>query len=503
MIGATRWASLVLLAGVLVLPTAAQSQATVPDRAPRLPRSISVRVVTPEGALYTGARRVVLVGDEARTPQEGPDGSLVFRLRPGPQSLRLIELDAGCEAVGSNPRDVTGESGSVTAEFVVNCEQPPVGNGDDVPRRPVVEPPPPPPPPVPTADVTPKNSTIRLGQPIELTFSVEGVWSAVVKAEERSLHTFGPPGGEARSDDAGARSFETKLVVTPTHTTTYELTGTGPGGQVEAVGTVNVLPSVQISFDTIEPGARGVIRMIGDNATEVELRSESGEFVRKWTPEAATGFEHVAEIPLPNSSAYVVTVSGPGGVDRETIKVAVGVDTIPVPTRAPVSFTFGLSGVGLVAGAAAFAVPTLSAGAAWGNWLVELRGGLRPKGSSGPDPISPFDPRPQFGDRTDKLLSASLAYFPETWRDGDTSFGAALSYFAGWEMVRDLDYFMTRAHGPAVGPRLRIRNGRWNLIGGVDLQYAHVEEFDDPVARWEFGVTPSFTFTYVFDRGES
>lgn len=217
-------------------------------------------------------------------------------------------------------------------------------------------------------------------------------------------------------------------------------------------------------------------------------------------PEAV--FADSAVVAVPGvTTTYDLTASGPGGVDSTSTAVAVLRETV-LDTIVPVSFELGLSGVGVVAGAARLGVPTLSAAAAWSNWHLELRGGLRPRGASGPDPLSPVDPRPQFGDRTQKLVSLSVAYFPTAWRGaspGAVSAGVGLSYVAGWETVRELDQFMIRAHGPAVGPRFRLRRGLWSFGGGLDLQYAHVTEFDEPVSRWEFGVIPSITFTYVFD----
>ncbi|HSH76585.1 MAG TPA: hypothetical protein VLA09_12925 [Longimicrobiales bacterium] len=495
-----RWASLILLAVPFGPPMEAHAQ-TRPDPAPRLRSRIVVEVVTAAGAPYGRDFTAELV-DEARAPQRSEDGSLVFvGLRPGLQSVRLSGLDPNCRATGTNPRLVTvPESGSDIVRFEVAC--------DSV----VTQPPPPPlPPPLPpAARVSPEWSTIALGDSVRVTFWAERVRAGSITAErarpgssdpdEDVLVRFGGFEGEPRPDS----TFEATLVAWPATTTTYvfRVTG-GDSQQASARGTVYVPPPPVARLSSFVDGDSVVIRLEAERAESVSLRSDSdppvqAEFVA--SPVDVLRDSTVVDSPR-STTTVMATARGPGGVDTTSTAVAVVRDTlVQVDTVSGLSFRPGLSAVGLVAGAARFAVPTLSASATWGNWVVELRGGLRPKGAAGPDPISPLDPRPEFGERTQKLVSASILYFPDTWRDGDTSWGAALSYFAGWEMVRELDYFMTRAHGPAVGPRVGTRRGRWNLMVGVDLQYAQVEVFDDPVARWEFGVTPSITFAYVFER---
>jgi len=233
---------------------------------------------------------------------------------------------------------------------------------------------------------------------------------------------------------------------------------------------------------------------------------------------------HDDRIVRPESTTrYVFTVTGPTGeataettvVVRTRVEtdIRIRVDTVmQVDTIRPENERMSSQGVdwwwgpgigsaGVITGAASVIVPFVaSVSVGWSdNWTVTLRGGLSPADSPGTDPVSPGDPRPAFHSRTLKMVSLGVTVFPTgRW------WGGALSYVGAWEMVRGLDYYTKRAYGPSVGPRGRWDFRPWDLVrlrlsGGVDLQYAHVSAYDEPVPEWKFGVTVPVALTLVLD----
>ena len=87
--------------------------------------------------------------------------------------------------------------------------------------KPVTPPPPPPPPPAPTASITANPSTVNAGQPTQLTWQTEN-------ATDVSIEGIGKVQGNGSQ------------TVTPTDSTTYRLTATGPGGTQDASARVTV-----------------------------------------------------------------------------------------------------------------------------------------------------------------------------------------------------------------------------------------------------------------------
>lgn len=231
---------------------------------------------------------------------------------------------------------------------------------------------------------------------------------------------------------------------------------------------------------------------------------------------------HDDRIVRPESTTrYVFTVTGPAGkataettvIVRTRVETDIRVDTVMRvdtirPDNEPMTsqganwwWGPGIGSAGVITGPASVIVPFVaSVSAGWNDeWTVTLRGGLSPADSPGQDPVSPGDPRPAFHSRTLKMVSLGVTVFPTgRW------WGGALSYVGAWEMVRGLDYYTKRAYGPAVGPRGRWDFRPWDLVrlrlsGGMDLQYAHVSKYDEPVSEWKFGVTVPVALTLVLD----
>ena len=88
-------------------------------------------------------------------------------------------------------------------------------------KQPVPPPPPPPPPPAPTASISANPSTVNAGQSTQLTWQTDN-------APDVSIEGIG------KVQASGSQT------VTPTDSTTYRLTATGPGGTQEATTRVTV-----------------------------------------------------------------------------------------------------------------------------------------------------------------------------------------------------------------------------------------------------------------------
>jgi len=87
--------------------------------------------------------------------------------------------------------------------------------------KPVPPPPPPPPPPAPTASISANPSAVNAGQSTQLTWTTENATDVSIE-------------GVGKVQASGSQT------VTPTDSTTYRLTATGPGGTQEATTRVTV-----------------------------------------------------------------------------------------------------------------------------------------------------------------------------------------------------------------------------------------------------------------------
>ncbi|HZU23755.1 MAG TPA: flagellar motor protein MotB, partial [Terriglobales bacterium] len=88
-------------------------------------------------------------------------------------------------------------------------------------KQPIAPATPPPPPPTPTAQLSVTPSTINAGQTATLTWSSENAVSVSI-------------------DPIGKVDLSGQRTVTPTESTTYHLTATGPGGTAEQTARVTV-----------------------------------------------------------------------------------------------------------------------------------------------------------------------------------------------------------------------------------------------------------------------
>lgn len=305
------------------------------------------------------------------------------------------------------------------------------------------------------------------------------------------------------SGDTQVGRFRT-TVPRPARTTTYVFTVSGAGGSVAETHTVYV-PEARIWWSLNERDsilvhveARDV-----DSGTLVSVGTlDSVETPLDTLFSASDGFVRDSLFVRPSQrTEYVFTAEG----HEQTVTASTTVfPPMDAPSAASTSegwsLGVGVGGVGVVTGPASFLVPVLSATASSGNWHLTLQAGLRPAGEAGTDALFPLDPRPEFRARTHKLVSVSIVYYLAEWRRA--SWGVSTNYVGAWQMVRDLDYFTKRVHGPALGPRVRVPLGGplggLSLTGGLDFQYANLAEYDEEVASWEFGVTSSIGLSLVF-----
>src|SRR5437868_10763405 len=88
-------------------------------------------------------------------------------------------------------------------------------------KQPAPPPPPPPPPPAPTASISANPSTVNAGQSTQLTWQTDNATDVSI-------------------DGVGKVQASGSQTVTPTDSTSYRLTATGPGGSQEATTRVTV-----------------------------------------------------------------------------------------------------------------------------------------------------------------------------------------------------------------------------------------------------------------------
>jgi len=101
-------------------------------------------------------------------------------------------------------------------------------------KQPAPPPPPPPPPPAPTASISANPSTVNAGQSTQLTWQTDNATDVSIE-------------GIGKVQGSGSQT------VTPTDSTTYRLTATGPGGTQEATTRVTVNRPAPVQAPPQEP----------------------------------------------------------------------------------------------------------------------------------------------------------------------------------------------------------------------------------------------------------
>jgi hypothetical protein len=195
----------------------------------------------------------------------------------------------------------------------------------------------PPTPPAPTPSVTSFTATpssLVAGDAATLAWVVEDATSVAVATT----------GGAAvvESDELAG-----DVPVSPTETTTYLLTATGPGGTAEAEVTVTVQPALpQVVFTAaplgVDAGDPSTLSWSVDNATSVDIATAGGDPVV--TGGAVSG---TIDVRPTVTTTYVLLATGPGGQAEADVTVTVFDPTEP----APVIDTFTATPATIVSGA--------------------------------------------------------------------------------------------------------------------------------------------------------
>jgi hypothetical protein len=161
----------------------------------------------------------------------------------------------------------------------------------------------------PTVNIDASPGTINFGESATLTWSSTG--DTVTASIDQGV---------------GAVPVDGSTMVSPTETTTYTITVTGPGGIATDSATVTVInppPTVSISAtpEDILYGESVTLSWSSTDATSASIEPDIGSV----TPNDST-------IVLPErTTTYTIAVSGPGGTASSQVTVTVTADVVPPP----------------------------------------------------------------------------------------------------------------------------------------------------------------------------
>ncbi|MFC1829702.1 hypothetical protein ACFL0O_08825, partial [Thermodesulfobacteriota bacterium] len=157
----------------------------------------------------------------------------------------------------------------------------------------------------PTVDISANPETILAGESSTLTWHTANADSCVIE-----------PG-------IGSVDLTGSIEVSPTVTTTYTITATGPDGTVSDNITVTVLqpPTISISADpnTILSGGSSTLRWSSTNADTCEINQGIG----------SVDVNGSIQVSPTETTTYTITAAGPGGTTTADVTVNV---TYPLPT---------------------------------------------------------------------------------------------------------------------------------------------------------------------------
>ncbi len=167
----------------------------------------------------------------------------------------------------------------------------------------------------PTALMSANPTTVSLGSPSTLTWSTTGATSVSI------------------SNGVGSVAASGSVQVSPTATTAYVLTATGPGGQTTAQATVTISPptaSMSASPTTVGLGSPTTLTWSTTSAASVSINNGVGIV-------AASGSMQVT--PTTNTT-YVLTATGPSGQATAQAGVAIAAPTASL-SASPTSILAG------------------------------------------------------------------------------------------------------------------------------------------------------------------
>lgn len=173
--------------------------------------------------------------------------------------------------------------------------------------------------PPPTVTISANPSAIQSGSSATLSVTASDATQVTIAGSDGSSYTLGSPNGGTQS-------------VSPTATTTYKTTATGPGGTSTASAVVMVTntppPTVSIVANptTIVSGGSSMLTVSAANATQVTITGTDGS---SYSLAAAGGNQSVSPTA---TTTYTATAQGPGGSNTDgvtvTVTSAAGLDSI-------------------------------------------------------------------------------------------------------------------------------------------------------------------------------
>ena len=161
----------------------------------------------------------------------------------------------------------------------------------------------------PTVTITASPASINAGQSSTLTITATNATGITVSGTDGTTYTLPAAGGTQ--------------VVSPTKTTSYQATATGPGGSAIQSATVTVTqvgpPTLTITANpaSIVSGQNSTLTVTASNATQVSISGSDGS---SYTLQPAGGTQKVS--PTSNTT-YTATATGPGGTTKATATVSV------------------------------------------------------------------------------------------------------------------------------------------------------------------------------------
>jgi hypothetical protein len=292
-VAASSATSLTIDQGVGALQQSFNAQWSVPNRCPTATTTYTLTVSGPTGTVTGQATITVIPPPTATftaapsTISEGEAASLSWTT----SNATTVSIDNGVGAVAAS--GTTSVSPSTTTTYTLTASG--IGGSTTKQVSVVVTPP------KPQINFTASPRTIAEGERSTLSWSVLDATTVSI------------------DQGIGNRPVSGSASVSPGSTTTYRLTATGPGGSSSAQVTVTVLAPPVISFSaapsTITRGSASTLAWAVTDATVVVIDDDIGAL-------PPTG---ALEVRPQQTTSYLLTATGPGGVRQAQTTITVQV----------------------------------------------------------------------------------------------------------------------------------------------------------------------------------
>ncbi|MBV8673395.1 MAG: hypothetical protein JOZ33_08175 [Acidobacteriaceae bacterium] len=217
--------------------------------------------------------------------------------------------------------------------------------------------------PLPTVSISATPASVQAGASSMLTVTATNSSAVTVTGSDGSSYNLPASGGTQ--------------AVSPTNTTTYTASVTGPGGSATATATVTVTagpaPTVTISANpsSIAPGGSSTLTVASTNATAVTITGSDGT---SYKLPAAGGTQGVNPT---STTTYTVTATGPGGTASATATVTVTANPQPAVTISANPATIASGNSSLLTVAASNATDVTITGSDGSSYSLPATGGTK------------------------------------------------------------------------------------------------------------------------------